>query len=259
MTSHADVRLPPPGEPMSAADVRHRIQELTATVAARDDFIALIGHELRNSLAPMVLLAESFAMLAEGSQPPAKMFSRVAMLTDNLNKLISTISRIVEVADLRRGKLQLAPTTADLVGVVEEVCRDARREAVAGGAELVVVASGPVVGQWDRARVKQITSNLVSNAIRHSGGGRIEVSVRERANDGELVGELVIEDRGPGIDPDLLSRLFEFADHGHARRSGGFGLGLWVVKTLCTAMHGSVTVENCSGGGARFCVVLPRG
>lgn len=255
LTDHSDARLPSPGEALSPAEARHRIHELTTALAARDSFISLVGHELRNSLAPMVLLAESFSTLAEGSQPPGKLFSRVAMLTDNLHKMIATIGRIVEVGDLRRGKLELDPITADLVEVVKEVCAAARRDAAASGAQLLVAAGDPVVGQWDRVRVKQIVSNLVSNAIRYSGGGPIEVSVRSRGADCEVV----IEDRGPGIDPALIPRLFDFAERGSARRSGGFGIGLWVVKTLCTAMHGSVTVENCSGGGARFCVVLPRG
>lgn len=253
-TGPSDVRLPVPTEPMSAAEARHRIQELTTALAARDSFMALVGHELRNTLAPMVLLAESFGMLAEGSQPPAKLLSRLSMLTGNLNKLISTVGRIIEVADLRRGKLQLEPTMVDLVGLVEEVCREARREAATSGAELAVVTPGPVVGRWDRARVKQIVANLVTNAIHYSGGGRIEVSVRDRGDDVELA----IEDHGPGICPDLIPQLFDFAEHG-GRRSNGLGTGLWVVKALCTAMQGSVSAENCSGGGARFCVALPRG
>jgi signal transduction histidine kinase len=232
----------------------HRIHELTSALAARDRFIALIGHELRNSLAPMVLLAEQFGTLAEGSQPMGKLLARVGMLTNNLNRLVATVGRIVEVADLRRGKLQLAPTTADLVDVVSEVCRELEREAAAGGSELVVDASAPVIGRWDRGRIKQIVSNLVDNAIRYGGGGRVEIFVGAGAGDCELV----VRDHGPGIDAALLPHVFEF-DHTSCRRPGGLGLGLWIVQTLCTAMAGTVTVENCSDGGARFCVVLPRG
>jgi signal transduction histidine kinase len=202
-----------------------------------------------------VLLAEQFGTLAEGSQPPGKLLARVAMLTNNLNKLVATVGRIVEVADLRRGKLQLAPSAADLVGVVGEVCRELGREAAIGGAEFVVDASAPVIGLWDRARVKQIVSSLMINAIRYGGGGRIEISVGAKAADGELV----IRDHGPGIDAASLPHLFDFFEHTGCKRPGGLGLGLWVVKTLCTAMGGAVTVENCSDGGARFYVVLPRG
>lgn len=231
------------------------IQELTVALAARDRFLSLIGHELRNSLAPMMLLAEQFGTLAEGSQPPGKVLARVGMLTNNLNKLMATIGRIVEVADLRRGKVPLAPSTANLVDVVREVCGELVREAAAAGCDLVIEADAPVVGRWDRARIKQIAANLVVNALRYGGGGRVEIAVR--SGDGKA--ELVVRDHGPGIDPVLLPHLFGFFENNSRPRPGGLGLGLWVVQTLCTAMGGAVTVENCCDGGARFCVVLPRG
>ena len=233
----------------------HEVQELATALNARDRFIALVGHELRNSLAPMSLLAEQFGALAEGSQPPGKLLARVAMLTNNLNKLITTVGRIVEVTDLRRGKVQLAPTSADLVDVVNEVCHEAEREAAAVGSELTIDSRGAVVGRWDRARVKQIVSNLVGNAIRHGAGSRVELLVRGGAS----TGELTVRDNGPGIDADALPRLFDCFDQAPTRRPGSLGLGLWLVKTLCHAMGGSVTAENCTDGGARFCVVLPRG
>jgi signal transduction histidine kinase len=142
----------------------------------------------------------------------------------------------------------------DLVQLADEVCREADRQAAAGGVLLVLDAATPVRGNWDRARVKQIISSLVSNAIRY-GGGRIEVGVRMR-DDGA---ELSVRDHGAGIHPEILPRLFDAFDQDRARGSGGFGVGLWVVKTLAVAMRGTVTAENCESGGARFCVVLPRG
>jgi two-component system OmpR family sensor kinase len=239
-----------------APEARQQIHELSTALAARDRFIALLGHELRNAIAPMLLLAEQFASLAADPQASPTVSSRAALLVRNLNRFVSTIDRVAEVADLRKGKLQLVPSATDLVDVVEEVCRDVRREAVSAGVALVIDTGGPVVGRWDRARVKQIISNLMSNAIRYGGaGGRVEVSIGVRASDAVLA----IRDHGPGLDPDTLPRLFDGFDDIGARRSSGFGIGLWVVKTLCTAMQGSVTAENCSSGGARFCVVLPRG
>lgn len=241
------------GQPETPSDPQ--VQELSVALAARDRFLSLIGHELRNTLAPMMLLAEQFGMLAEGSQPPGKVLSRVSMLTNNLNKLMATIERIVEVTDLRRGKVPLAPSTTNLTEVVREVCSEVAREAAAGGSELVIEANAPVVGLWDRARVKQIASNLVVNAIRYGGGGRVEIAVRNGDGDAELV----VRDHGPGIDEALLPHLFGFFENAARPRPGGLGLGLWVVQTLCKAMGGAVHVENCCDGGARFCVVLPRG
>jgi signal transduction histidine kinase len=253
----AQLPAAPASEPVSASDSRHRIHELTTALAARDSFIALVGHELRNSIAPMVLLAEQFTSLAEDPQVSPTMASRVAMLTRNLHKFVATIDRVAEVSDLRRGKLRLDLARVDLVDVVETVCRDAGREAKVAGAELVIDASEPVVGRWDPVRVKQIAANLVSNAVRYGGGGRIELTVRVRDDRAELT----VRDRGPGIDPAALPYLFDAFDHGRGgkRAAGGFGIGLWLVKTLCTAMNGSVTAENSADGGACFRVMLPRG
>jgi signal transduction histidine kinase len=237
------------------AEAQYQIHELTAALAARDSFIALVGHELRNSVAPMLLLAEQFAALVHDPQAPPVVASRAAMLMRYLNKFVTTVDRVAEVGDLRRGRLRLDRTAVDLVEVVDEVCREARREAESAGTELVVESAGPVTGWWDRARVKQIVTNLISNAIRYGGGGRVELTVRDRGDDAELE----IRDHGPGIEPVALAHLFDRFDHDRPRRPGGFGIGLWVVKTLCAAMDGSVTADNGSSGGARFCVILPRG
>jgi len=254
-TSQGEPRAAPPGEPVSMVDARQQVHELKAALAARDSFIGLLGHELRNAVAPMLLLAEQFAALADEPSAPPLVVSRVAMLIRNLNRLVATVDRIAEVADLRRGKLRLDPSAVDLVEVAEEVCHEAQREATAGGAVLVIEATGAVTGQWDRTRIKQIIASLVSNAIRYGGGGRVEIGLRGEGG----AGEIVVRDHGPGIDLAALPRLFDRFDHERSGRGGGFGIGLWLVKTLCTAMQGTVTATNDSSGGAVFCVALPRG
>jgi signal transduction histidine kinase len=253
--SCADPGAGAPCETVHAAEALQQVRELTAALDARDSFLSLVGHELRNAVAPMLLLAEQFSAVVHDPQASPVVASRAAMLTRHLNKFVTTVDRVAEVADLRRGRLRLELGEMDLVEAVEEVCREARREAAAGGSELVVEAAGPVIGTWDRARILQITANLVSNAIRYGGGGRVEITVHSPGSDAELA----IRDHGPGIEPEVLARLFDRFDHERPRRAGGFGIGLWVVKALCTAMRGSVTADNASSGGARFCVVLPRG
>jgi signal transduction histidine kinase len=243
------------GSSLSARAARERIEELTTALAARDSFIALLGHELRNSVAPMVLLAEQFRTLADDPRAPALVVSRMALLTRNIHKFVATIDRVAEVADLRRGHLRLDPSTVDLVNVARDASRELEREAIAAGAEIIIDAPAPVTGQWDRVRLKQIVANLVSNAVRYGGGGRVEIAVLAHGDEAELV----VRDHGPGIDRAALPRLFEPFDHHRPRPNGGFGIGLWLVKTLCTAMRGSVSADNATTGGTRFCVVLPRG
>jgi signal transduction histidine kinase len=252
-------------EPLAAASeprlVHPDVAQLTAALAGRDSFIGVLGHELRNSVSPMLLLAEQLRAMADEPAAPPALASRVAMLTRNLGKLVATIDRVAEVAELRRGTVQLALTTVNLADVITEVCRAMEREAAAAGVTLVCSEIAPVHGMWDRGRIKQIVENLLSNAIRYGGGGRVELASVDRGS----AGELIVRDHGPGLEPAILTHLFDpfglFGplDPERALRTGGFGIGLWLVKTLCTAMQGSVTAENDPSGGARFCVVLPRG
>jgi signal transduction histidine kinase len=228
--------------------------DLTTALAARENFVAFVSHELRNALAPAMLLADRFAALAEDPLTSPSVASRAAMLTRNLRRFIATINWVTEVADLSRGVLRLDPTPLDLVETVRDVCRELATEAAVRGAELIVEAVAPVIGSWDRARVVQLVTNLVSNAIHHA-GGRIELRVASRAGDAEIV----VRDHGPGIGPGVLTQLADPFHPERNRRPGGVGIGLWVVNTLATAMHGSVTMANCADGGARFCVVVPRG
>ena len=244
---------PPIAVTPSVLDARAQVAELSTALATRDHFIAFVGHELRNALAPALLLIDQFATLAGDPRTSPAVASRATMLTRNLRHFVATISWITEVTDLARGKLRLDPIRLDLVDTVGEVCRELAVEATACGAELVVEAAAPVVGSWDRARLTQLVTNLVANAIRHA-GGRIELRVASRGDDAELV----VRDRGPGIDPGLLAQLSD-PFHSDYSRPRGDGIGLWVVATLVAAMRGSLTANNCADGGVRICVVVPRG
>jgi signal transduction histidine kinase len=109
-------------------------------------------------------------------------------------------------------------------------------------------------GSWDVLRIEQICRNLVSNAIRFGAGRPIDVAV---GADPECA-TLEVRDHGVGIAPTLHTRIFERFERGAEQRSGGFGIGLWVVKSVCVAMGGTVAVESDLGEGACFTVRLPR-
>ncbi len=234
-------------------DAMQRIDELTNAVAARDGFIAVVGYELRNLLAPLVLLAEQFERLGDAAVP-GPMRSRVALLTRYLRSFTTMIDRVSEVAQLREGKLELLRTQVDLPAAMREVCAQFERQAHAGGVDLIVDAPDPVVGHWDRTRLKQIIANLVSNAIRYGGDGAVVVALDVR--EGEV--EVSVRDHGGGVAAEEMPGIFDRFDHRSSRKAGGFGIGLFVVKTLAVAMGGIVRAENAVNGGARFSVVLPR-
>jgi len=235
-----------------ATEASPTVDELRAAITARDELISVMGHELRNAVAPLVMLQAVF-----DAMPPATldelMRKKLAMLTRNLKALTVTLDRVGEVSQLREGRLVLERTTVDAQDLVRRVTDALATQAATAGCALRLTTQS-VVGRWDPARLTQITNHLVSNAIRHAAGNPIEITVGER--DDQL--EIIIQDGGPGIAANVRERLFDCFDRTGGRRSGGLGIGLWVVRALCHAMGGTVRLDE-SGRGARFCVALPRG
>jgi signal transduction histidine kinase len=226
--------------------------ELEAALAARDEFIVVLGHELRNSVAPLVLLAEQFERPLDASGP--QLAARARLLTKHLRRLGVTVERVAELGQLREGRVALDLTFVDLGELATHVVNLMQREALAGGLELRIAATPGVIAKADRARVKQILLALLSNAIRYSGGGVVDVIVRDAGD-----AELIVQDHGRGIAERERDHLFDRFDRKGPRGAGGLGVGLWVVKALCHAMGGEVKLEPVDGPGARFCVTLPHG
>lgn len=234
LESPSDLALPTPRE-----------LELEAALKARDQLISVLGHQLRNALAPLVLLAAQF-------DPDDR---RSVRLAKHLNVLTATIDRVSELSQLREGALDLSPAAVDLGEVVSEVIADLAQEAAAGAVEIRVHAASRVTGVWDRARVKQIVASLLHNAIRHGGGGLVEITIEDAATSARLT----VQDRGPGIPAARRERLFDAFDHAVERRRGSLGVGLWIARTLARAMNGDLQLVESELPGARFCLTLGHG
>jgi signal transduction histidine kinase len=111
-----------------------------------------------------------------------------------------------------------------------------------------------MVGSWDRSRLDQIVSNLLSNAFKFGPGAPIEVSLSGR--EGRAI--LTVQDHGMGIAPERIPRIFERFERGvSVRHFGGLGLGLYIVRSIVDAFGGTVCCESSLGSGARFVVSLP--
>jgi signal transduction histidine kinase len=224
------------------------VEELQEALAARDELIAVMGHELRNAMSPVSLLSETFE-----AHPPADpaLQRKLGMLTRYLRSFHGTLDRVSEIAQLRAGKLTLNPETVDAAEVVTEVVEQLGGQLEASQCE-VRRSLDSVVGHWDRARLGQIVRHLLTNALRY-GSAPIDLIVRD--DHGQL--ELIVHDHGPGIPVEERARLFDRFGRSNPRKTGGLGVGLWVVRTLCQAMGGTVALDDTEAG-ARFCVSLPR-
>jgi signal transduction histidine kinase len=240
--------------------IRARLRELQQAVGARDEFIATVAHELRNPIAPLTfqvrLALNKTEQLAAAGRPVSIDWVQTQLrgVEQRLHRVLETLDRLLDVSRLSTGRIDLQPEPMNLAEVVREVIDAFDAELAVARCQLTLTERGDATGTWDRLRVEQVCRNLLSNAIRFGAGHPIEVVVdadREWAS-------VVVRDHGIGIAPDQQTRIFERFERGVEQRSGGFGIGLWIVRNICVAMGGTVSVESTLGEGAGFTVTLPR-
>jgi signal transduction histidine kinase len=171
-----------------------------------------------------------------------------------VKRLASLVHQLLDVSRLAAGRLALELEQFDLVDLVRDVASRFADEEARGGSSIAVVADGPIEGRWDKLRIDQVLTNLLTNAVRY--GQREPVDVTVAAENGLAV--LRVRDRGIGIALEDQGRIFErFERAAPLRNYGGVGLGLWIVKELVAALGGNVSVTSEPGEGATFTVELP--
>jgi signal transduction histidine kinase len=180
--------------------------------------------------------------------------TQLRRVEQRLHRLLETLDRLLDVSRLSTGRIDLQPEPMDLALAARDVISTFEAELAVARCPVAFSTRGDATGCWDRLRVEQICQNLLSNAIRFGAGRPIEVTIE--ADDVTVT--LRVQDHGVGIAPDQQARIFERFERGVEQRSGGFGIGLWVVKNICVAMGGTISVSSEVGEGACFTVVLRR-
>jgi signal transduction histidine kinase len=186
---------------------------------------------------------------------PSNLFQRLEKASLAGTRLERLIDELLDVSRITAGRLQLEPAPMQLDELVREVVDRFLDQAASSGCVITVEAE-PVVGTWDRARIDQVVSNLVANALKYGRGQPVEVAVG--AKNGSAV--LRIVDHGIGIAAEEQQRIFERFERAVANRDfGGFGLGLWIARQIVETSGGTIEVASAPGAGATFTVRLPRG
>jgi signal transduction histidine kinase len=233
-------------------------QRAESLLRAKRDLVANVSHELRTPLASIRGHTESLLMedLEDGAERRHRYLDVIHRETERLNRLIGDLFDL-STAEVGALPLTLQPVSlGDVVAEVAESFRPiARRERQI---TLVSTIEPDLPSAWaDRARVVQILSNLLRNALRHTPEGGL-VSIRVE-RDADFV-RTTVEDTGVGIAPEHLARVFERfyrGDNARDRASGGVGLGLAIVRELVEAMDGTVHAASTIGEGSRFSFALP--
>ncbi len=231
--------------------------ELRAANRRKDEFLAMLAHELRNPLAPISSAAELLLMAG----PDTELVRRISdILNRQVKHMTGLVDDLLDVSRVTRGLIALQTEMMDLNVIIADAVEQARPLIESKHQHLTFdIPAHPIIMEGDRMRLVQTFANLLNNASKYTPEhGNIEVSLD--LHDQEI--ELTVQDDGGGIDLDLLPHVFDLftqAERTPDRAQGGLGLGLALVKSLVELHAGSVSAHSDGPGmGSRFVVRLPR-
>ncbi|MGH7858871.1 MAG: ATP-binding protein [Candidatus Binatia bacterium] len=243
--------------------LQKRVMELTEAERSRNQFLAMLAHELRNPLAPL----RNAARILRSPEADVARAQRAREIIDRqIENMARMIDDLLDVSRITQGKIRLRKDPVELVAVLSRAVESSRDDIDARGQDLVVsLPREPVYVEADAARLEQIFANLLNNAAKFSDrGGHIWLTVETADGAADSSEEITVRvrDDGIGIAPQMLPRVFEVfiqADRSLERAHGGLGIGLTMVKSLVEAHGGRVEAHSRGiGQGSEFVVRLPN-
>ncbi len=232
-------------------------RRLTEADRRKDEFLAMLAHELRNPLAPIRNAIQIMRLVGPADPDLERSRDMIDRQVEHMTRLVDDL---LEVSRITGGKIKLQKETVDLVAVVARAVETSRPLIDARQHELTVAfPPEPIVLEADPTRLAQVISNLLNNAAKYTeNGGHIWLTINREG--GEVV--VQVRDNGIGMPVDLLPRVFELftqADRSLDRSQGGLGIGLTLVKSLVTLHGGRVTAHSEGPSkGSEFVVRLPK-
>jgi PAS domain S-box-containing protein len=238
-----------------AIDNSRLYREATEAVRIRDEFLSIAGHELKTPLAALLLQVEGVGRLLRKEGAADSSLVRIGKASAHGRRLEQLIDELLDVSRIASGRMRLEPDDMDLVDAARDAIRRLADGAASSGGRIQLKAEAPVRGRWDRLKMDQVVTNLVSNALKYGGDHHpIEVEVKCEGRSASLT----VRDHGIGIDQEHQARIFGKFERAVSQRTyKGIGLGLWITRQIVEAHGGRIQVESTLGEGATFRVVLP--
>lgn len=237
-----------------------RLEALQDSLKTKSQFLSRVSHELRSPLQGVVSAVDLIEERIAKDAVEAELVSRIRRGANALN---TQLRDLLTLARGDAGKMEINPMPFEVADLARSVAREVRAEAAAKGLELVVeTPDDSIFVVADSARIDQILTNLLTNAIRHTKHGKVRLKLHAYNADQRALKFDVI-DTGPGIDEDRIPGLFEpYARFGELTRSDrnageGSGLGLAVVRSVLHFLEGTVSVSSVRGAGTTFSVTMP--
>jgi signal transduction histidine kinase len=225
------------------------------SVASRDDFLAMVSHDVRGLLAGLSMSARVLTKIpleGEGGERVQLEARRIQRFAARMTRLVGDL---LDVVSIESGKFAVTVTEEDAAPLLAETIESFHLTAEPRGIRLTQeVPAGPVVARIDRDRVLQVLANLVGNALKFSPASGV-IALRLTASSGGV--HFTVEDHGCGVPPDQSEAIFERFTQASHNAQGGLGLGLYISRCIVEAHGGKIWVEPAAMGGSVFHFTLP--
>jgi signal transduction histidine kinase len=227
-------------------------QKTQATLTTREEFLAIVSHDLRNPLNHISMAAQN---LLEGAEDVKEI---AASINRSAGEMLRLIQDLLDIERIAAGKLTLHYEEHDAGEIIKEAVEAFKEDAASKGIALSVTpeaCGGYVV--CDRSRVMQVLSNLIGNALKFTPAkGQIRVSCAKTGTDGKEL-EVSVSDTGEGISPEKIKTIFQRFSQINSQDRRGIGLGLYIAKMMIEEHPGRIWVESTLGKGSTFHFTLP--
>jgi signal transduction histidine kinase len=218
-------------------------------VRRRDEFLALVSHQLRTPLTALKLAMDALTRKPDRTSPVLQ-----STAADQVNRMSALVEDLVLVAQVDLGSIAIEPQTTDLLAIARERIQEKAIAVKRSGSTIHLHGDAPVIGKWDASALGRVIDKLLSNAINFGEARPIDVTVSQQG----ARARLLVRDRGIGIPPDRIAYLFERFERGVSERNyPGLGLGLYIARSLLRTMGGTIQAASNVDGGATLTVELP--
>lgn len=229
-------------------------------VKDRDEFLSIASHELKTPLTSLKLQSQIMIRNLRKGDSEALSKEKISTFIELLDVQTSRLNRLVDdmldISRLRTGKFQIDKEKMDLKdainGAIERLTHQIFEQT---HSPLLTEISGPIIGEWDRLRIEQVITNLITNAIRYGNHHPIKI----RAYKDQDFAYIEVSDQGRGIGRENFEKIFERFERAgmSANESSGMGLGLYIAKQIIDAHNGTISLESELQKGSTFTVKLP--
>lgn len=233
---------------------------LKKALKSRDDFLSICSHELKTPLTTLKMLIQITNHLKErkGSEEAFSQENMEKFLNQadrSVDRIIRLVNDMLDISRISTGRLSLNLEQVLLDQLVHDVAERLSSLMIFSGCDLRIQATRNVIGFWDRFRLEQVLTNLLTNAAKYAPNAPVEVTLTEEGNNAVLR----VRDHGKGIPEEDQKRIFErFVRAVTSGSVSGLGLGLYISKEIIELHHGKISVESTVGKGTTFTIVLPQ-